>query len=63
MTDFLHLENKLYITVTFKDKYTRIGFCKIGTDGIFRGVCHGVRNWRGDHSTVGAMYKVTHDLF
>lgn len=41
MTDFLHLENKLYITVIFKDKYTRIGFYKIGTDGIFRGVCHG----------------------
>lgn len=41
MTDFLHLENKLHITVIFKDKYTRNVFCKTGTDAIFRAFCHG----------------------
>lgn len=54
MTDLLHLENKLYITVIFKDKYTRIGFCKIGTDGIFRGVCHGGWKLEGRPSDCGS---------
>jgi hypothetical protein len=41
MTEFLHLENKLYITVIVKDKYTRFEFCKAVTYGIFREVCLG----------------------
>lgn len=31
--------------------------------GFSEGSAMGAGNWRGDHLTVGAMYKVTHDLF
>lgn len=39
--DFLHLENKVHISVIFKGEYTRFEFCETITYGIFS------RVWRG----------------